>query len=345
MKIRKLEREEHGRTRRLYETVFPEDEPCFVDYYYQCTARENTVYAAEDGTEDKHAEIRAMLHLNPCRISWDGKAETIPYIVAVATQKEYRHHGLMRQLLTASLQDLYAQRIPFAFLMPAAEAIYTPFGFRRAWGWRWEEEAVLSGEKKNSGREPEKEKCREAFGILRAASIEENTAAPAEQCSEQQLLELSSRVNAVLSSKFHLFSLRSLEYYRKLDREQQASGGKLEILFARENGRKVPVSARCTAKEKFPPMMARIIHLESFLCHIRSREQKTFYLQITDKLLPENSGFCKIKLTPAGGELVPINSDETERFNQEIKTVDITEIPELLGEDNPFASAMICEVV
>ena len=42
MQIRKLEDEEKGRTRRLYEEVFSEDSPSFVDYYYTEKTKDNT---------------------------------------------------------------------------------------------------------------------------------------------------------------------------------------------------------------------------------------------------------------------------------------------------------------
>ena len=58
--VRRLRRQEHSRTRGLYETVFPEDSQRFVDYYYERVAKENEIYVVEDGEE-----IRAMLHLNP----------------------------------------------------------------------------------------------------------------------------------------------------------------------------------------------------------------------------------------------------------------------------------------
>ena len=58
--VRRLRRQEHSRTRGLYETVFSEDSQRFVDYYYERVAKENEIYVVEDGEE-----IRAMLHLNP----------------------------------------------------------------------------------------------------------------------------------------------------------------------------------------------------------------------------------------------------------------------------------------
>lgn len=371
MKVRKLAPSEHGRTRTLYETVFFQDEARFVDYYYTCKTRNNVIYVAED-----EKGIHAMLHLNPVKVCWNGKTETIYYIVAVATEQEYRHQGLMRRLLNQSMQELYEQRAPYVFLMPASEAIYTPFGFRRAWEWRWEEDVMLGSvslskrrgvdlEKEVPGKKealkPEmeltglKETGREHF--LKAAALGEMASSsrnalqvpddwrPAAECSEQQLQELSSYVNSVLSEQFQMFVQRSSEYYRNLDCEQKASGGQLEILF--------PFTARCTAKEKFPNMMTRIIHLESFIRHLKSEEEKTFYWQVKDELLPENNGLFEIKLSAAGGELRRLQKSECEtgrksgeiQKGKEVKEIDISEIPDLLGASNPFLYTMISEVV
>ena len=60
MEIRKLEPQEHGKTRALYEEVFSEDSRSFVDYYYTEKTRDNQIYVVEE-----EGEIQAMLHLNP----------------------------------------------------------------------------------------------------------------------------------------------------------------------------------------------------------------------------------------------------------------------------------------
>src|SRR5699024_8632580 len=52
------------------------------------------------------------------------------YIIAVATRPERRHKGLMRRLLKESLEYMRRKAMPFAFLMPASDAIYRPFDFR-----------------------------------------------------------------------------------------------------------------------------------------------------------------------------------------------------------------------
>ena len=127
MEIRKLEVTEHQECRRLYEEVFAEDSPSFVDYYYTEKTRDNQIYTViEDG------EIRSMLHLNPYRLYVNGSEKDVNYIVAVATQKEYRKRGYMASLLKRSLRDMYQAGEAFTFLMPASESIYQPFEIGRA---------------------------------------------------------------------------------------------------------------------------------------------------------------------------------------------------------------------
>lgn len=125
MKLRYLDRQEHGRSRALYEEVFVEDEQAFVDAYYQIKAADNEILVAEED-----GEIVSMLHRNPYTFWLRGEQVPADYLVAVATRVDFRHRGLMRALLTRALRDMKEQGYPFTFLMPADEAIYTPFDFR-----------------------------------------------------------------------------------------------------------------------------------------------------------------------------------------------------------------------
>lgn len=125
MRIRKLNVSEHAQTRPLWEEVFPEDTKEFLDYYYFIKTRENEIYVIE---EDE--EIRSMLQLNPYLLQVEENQFPCHYIIAVATQEAYRKRGYMGALLRQSMQDMYARKEPFTFLMPAAEAIYTPYDFR-----------------------------------------------------------------------------------------------------------------------------------------------------------------------------------------------------------------------
>ena len=123
--VRYLKDEERIRSRALYDEVFVEDADAFSELYYQIKAQDNQILVAEDdGT------IVSMLHRNPYAFRFRGTSIPAEYIVAVATKVTYRHQGLMRELLTKALRDMYADGRPFTFLMPANEAIYTPFDFR-----------------------------------------------------------------------------------------------------------------------------------------------------------------------------------------------------------------------
>ena len=125
MEIRKLSQEEHNKVRPLYEEVFTEDSKGFVDYYFSEKTRDNDIYVVEED-----GEICAMLHLNPYTLMVNGVEKQAHYIVAVATRKAYRGRGFMAALLRRALQDMYASGENFTFLMPVAEAIYTPHDFR-----------------------------------------------------------------------------------------------------------------------------------------------------------------------------------------------------------------------
>ncbi|MCC8139722.1 MAG: GNAT family N-acetyltransferase [Lachnospiraceae bacterium] len=122
--LRYLSAEEKDSTRSLYEAAFPEDTKRFVDYYYQYRTRDNEILVLEqDGT------AVSMLHRNPYTLIVNGYELRSDYIVAVATQKEFRHQGCMRALLERALRDMAEQDMPFTFLMPASESIYAPFDF------------------------------------------------------------------------------------------------------------------------------------------------------------------------------------------------------------------------
>lgn len=141
MEIRYLSGEEKAASRKLYEEIFVEDEEAFVDAYYEIKAAENRILGAVEG-----GELRAMLHRNPYTFRFRGKCVRADYLVAVATRRPFRHQGLMRALLTKALWDMAQEKQPFAFLMPADEAIYLPFDFRLMGNEDEEGLASLDGE-------------------------------------------------------------------------------------------------------------------------------------------------------------------------------------------------------
>ena len=112
-------------SRILWERVFEEDTQQFLDYYDVFVADHNKIYVDEE-----QGEAVSMLHRNPYQICMGDVQANVSYIVAVATKEEYRHQGRMKKLLLRALADGCREGEPFAYLMPASEKIYLPFGFR-----------------------------------------------------------------------------------------------------------------------------------------------------------------------------------------------------------------------
>ena len=207
MIIRRLEKWEHGLTRRLYETVFTEDDAAFVDYYYQWKTKDSRIYAAQEGDE-----ICAMVHLNPFQVYVKGTIQTLYYIVAVATQKEYRCRGLMRRLMAMAEQEAAAEGAQFLFLMPASEKIYLPLGYRFFCSQRQGLLAPGTDGRHETGRKGPAAVCRP----LRA----------------QEYGTLAGFANRVLSSQYDIFVYRGAAYYERLCAEQQAQNGSVMVIEA-----------------------------------------------------------------------------------------------------------------
>jgi predicted acetyltransferase len=114
---------EKEKTRKLYEEAF-EDPKAFVDYYYADKCTDNRmVVSIEDG------EVVSMLHLNPYHINLCGEVVKTYYVVAVATQAGRRHQGQMTRVFEKAFELLKEEQIPFVFLLPVDEAIYSWMGF------------------------------------------------------------------------------------------------------------------------------------------------------------------------------------------------------------------------
>lgn len=113
-----------GQVRALWKECFHDTE-AYMDFYFSWKTRDNVIYGLYD--EDK---LISMVHLNPYQLSVNGDKIDSYYIVGVATDALYRKRGLMRKLLIAAMQQMYNQKVPFTYLMPAKEEIYLPFDFR-----------------------------------------------------------------------------------------------------------------------------------------------------------------------------------------------------------------------
>lgn len=202
MEVRKLKKEEHVKTRELWENIFTEDTPEFLDYYYSVKTAENEIYVIED-----NGKICAMLQLNPYEVQVGTQTADAHYIVAVATDERYRRRGLMAKLLRKASEDMRENGEPFTFLMPAAEGIYYPHGFRYVYR---QNQGMVSGKNISDGRWQ--------VGLAKKSD-----------CSE-----IAEFANKVIEKKYEVFAKRDAHYYEVLLEEQASENG--GILLVREQG-------------------------------------------------------------------------------------------------------------
>ena len=334
---------ENQRARKLYEEIFDEDSPAFVDYYFRVKAAENEIFVVENEKQ----EILATLHLNPYEMMFCGEKVKTNYIVAVATRADCRHQGMMRSLLQASLQEMYRRKETFTWLMPAAEAIYRPFGFRFIY---------------------EKNKMTVTADVLRRAETDEKWQIHSDQevsgdifCEEakkEDLAELACFAEKQLSKLAEVYTVHDIAYFEQRMQEVGCEGGSL-ILIRKEKEicgyflalkkdreaweivvedavqkKAFPAvlhwfgasEEKCTftafpqiweqyaQSENVPAIMGRIVHLERFVCCLKIKKEQEWKIRLTDSLVPENNGYFIIKTGIEGGSLMRVeNLSEKEK--------------------------------
>ena len=349
---------ENQRARKLYEEIFDEDSPAFVDYYFRVKAAENEIFVVENEKQ----EILATLHLNPYEMMFCGEKVKTNYIVAVATRADCRHQGMMRSLLQASLQEMYRKEETFTWLMPAAEAIYRPFGFRFIY---------------------EKNKMTVMADVLQRAETDEDWQIHSNQevsgdifCEEakkEDLAELACFAEKQLSKLAEVYTVHDIAYFEQRMQEAECEGGRL-VLIRNENRicgyflalreqreaweivvenavqkQAFPAVLRwleagrekCTLtafpkiweqyakSENVPAIMGRIVHLERFVRCLKTKKEQEFKIRLTDSLIPENNGYFLIK-TGAGGGTVTKAGNLSEKKEKMFRSLDIGQLTEEL---------------
>ncbi len=227
MRARWLPGEEKGRTRELWEQIFPEDTGRFLDYYYGEKTRDNRIIAAEED-----GGLRAMIHLNPYRLMAGGRQIGADYVVAVATEERYRHRGYMAQLLRKALEDGRRRGNPFAFLIPANPAIYEPFGFRYVSASR--ELCWKPGQDQDKDQDKDKDQewlPGQAAGQLPAGEMPAQTGRLSGQAvwlsEEGDFREAAALASSCLAGRCSVYAIRDAAYYRRLRLECMAEDGGL----------------------------------------------------------------------------------------------------------------------
>ena len=360
---------ENQRARKLYEEIFDEDSPAFVDYYFRVKAAENEIFVVENEKQ----EILATLHLNPYKMMFCDERVKTNYIVAVATRADWRHQGMMRSLLQASLQEMYRREETFTWLMPAAEAIYRPFGFRFIY---------------------EKNKMTVTADVLQRAETDENWQIHSDQevsgdifCEEakkEDLAELACFAEKQLSKLAEVYTVHDIAYFEQRMQEAECEGGRL-VLIRNENRicgyflalreqreaweivvenavqkQAFPAVLRwleagrekCTLtafpkiweqyakSENVPAIMGRIVHLERFVRCLKTKKEQEFKIRLTDSLIPENNGYFLIK-TGAGGGTVTKAGNLSEKKEKMFRSLDIGQLTEELFRLSVFLNEVV----
>ena len=250
MKIEKITGENCNATRPLWEEVFYEDSAQFTDYYFAYKAEKNIGYVIGKNPYD------AMMFRTPYRMQIGEVQRDISYIVGVATRKEYRHRGYMRQLLMHSFGEMYEEKMPFTFLMPANPAIYEPFDFQYIYERDvWELKDV---ERTVSWLESLTKEALEEENV-KGLQKDETELRAAEYAKERELLPYSSRrkldglysvrslykqdfgcsilkllaefANRYLREHYQIYVQRDASYYEMQLKESEAQNGDIYVLF------------------------------------------------------------------------------------------------------------------
>ena len=286
--IRYLEAEEKERTRELWKEAF-QDSEAFINYYYEEKTKDNRILVREE-----EGQIVSMLHRNPYRISMRGTEAVCDYIVGVATAVSQRGKGYMRSLLIALLRDMQEEGMPFTFLMPARETLYSPYDFRFIFDQpRW----VL-----HYSKDIRKIPCR-------PGALDE---------------ELAQWQMAWLKRQYEVFAVRDAAYLERLEKELASEDGVCRLIYdgewfvgmESEWGLEQREQRCLYTGEKYrsqvgskPAIMARIVCLPEFVRQIRlaetcPEEEMTLIIGVHDLFVPQNQGVWSWHLTREGSEMV-----------------------------------------
>lgn len=309
---RKEKKKEEMSLRRLWQECF-DDPLTYIDFYFASVYQKNIIYTIRD---------RGMVHLNPYSCMVQEREMMLHYVVGVATKKSERRKGIMRRLLWQAMSDMYQNKEPFTYLMPADERYYQPFDFASI---SRKQETVSDGGL-NPATNTELSLTAYRGGSYLPSDIQfvkyKDILSLFEQEEQQGLFR---RIGQMLSERYSIYAKHDKSYFDLLLEEKKCQGG--DVIFCFEGEMEIEkvkgFFAYGIEKEKLfveqylikdvkiesilslyhPgktvivhqfPFMVRIIHAETFLMLFAkqffsfAKEEKR--LLITDPVLTENNG-------------------------------------------------------
>ena len=127
----------------------------------------------------------------------------------------------MKNLLIHALQDQYSQKMPFTFMMPAAEAIYHPYDFR----FVYEQKQIELDEAFFSAR---KEYKNDEYRNISQERIVDRDA------RFMDAGKMAAFVEENFSDCWNVIALRNAQYYQTQILEQQSEFGGMRLVFEEE---------------------------------------------------------------------------------------------------------------
>ncbi len=161
--------------------------------------------------------------MNPyiCKIC--GREKKLHYIVGVGTHFSQRRKGIMRQLLRRAFMDMYENREPFTYLMPADVRYYEPFGFSSI---SERTEITLERDRKQPDRLASGEEGMGKQDILYMEYKKlQNILNPKEQ------KQLYDKIDYLLEIKYHVFAKHDADYFELLAEEKTCQNGDVVFCF------------------------------------------------------------------------------------------------------------------
>lgn len=315
----------------MYQKIFKDPEE-FAKYYFDEVYATNKVLLAR---EDK--KILGMIHLNPYNIKAGSKTYKLNYIVAVAVWKEYRRQGIMAAMLKKSLNDMYKQKQPFTYLMPADRAYYEPFQFVFVMDWR---ESLIHN----------------IFENTQDNELQETEIIKVKEEDYDQIEEFLKK----FMQPYKIYTVPDKRYLKRLSKESQSGDGnlmayydkgQLKGVFAesfeenevyirwayslepedmlghlrkRYKNKKIYITeGNLTKGEKIPKIMARITNLTAWEEILQGKNDFTFRLLIKDPYIEDQDGVYQFKCL---NHKISIQRINTEEWEDEISIDELTQV-------------------
>ena len=290
----------------------------YTDFYFSWKVKDNRVVSIY-----KQERLSSMLHLNPYMVKLCKKTERLNYIVGVATRTEDRRQGLMKLLLETTLNQMYEEQMPFTYLMPAAEAIYHPFGFRIVYNQApWKQRLLQAGNR--IGRDAD---SNPAAGSMKVIRVTED--------NEEAMAVLTDFTGQYLSQNYDIYAERSPYYYKRLIREMESGkGGVLlcileeepvgyisymtdgglgiaeciyrsehEELFFNTVGSQIvdeTIQEPKADEHRTPSIMVRIVDFQAFTENLTAGDDFTLTFKVEDPIIQANNGVYLLTFTKKG---------------------------------------------